>query len=1052
MLPEAATGIAANVPHLMEGSHGPPYLDLTAIPLPATASSSLGTPLPIRRKTERGLLDRWVFQSDTQTQAPLAEGDPRTTPCFPNIATRQLAAWPRGALQLQAAGGLQFLELNGSQGDLEIATMDGAKLKPTKSISNSSRPAHLPKKDMTVEAWVRVDHPGEWGGIIGAAQDNGEYERGWILGFRKDRFGFGLKAEKGTNRLTWLLAPSSYQVGSWHHVAGSYDGKTMRLFVDGEEVAESKAQQNDIHYPEEGWYHLGAYRDKDEYFRMKGALHEIRLYDRVLRPADLQKHFQLKAALLPPPKITAPPRKLPAIDLELAAEPWIRISNTGSYADVSWSTSTEIETEIEFVPAHNVPGPDGKFPPKPVGEWKSSPELSWKASLASDAMPKIHSKSNRDIPEADLAQDEGLRHSVKISGLLPDSMHHFRVIHREGNSIRRSRIYELDTHFAAPLSSDHGSPSGIWDILELSSLVEGLSSSAPLIVLVSREADFEKAIAVNKELDPYTLNDLARALGKGLPSASIHTLTPSELDLLPPACADLVFVAIETSSRRGLSPTGEVFARSVQRVVAPGGAAVSSAELPWQPGGNFTAEIFKSLRSESSLPYFAHRRKELTGAGEWSHLYGRPDNSAFGGETLAGSSTVGELETQWVGRPGPRYQADRQNRRPAPLAINGRLFLQGQDRLIGMNSFNGQILWAWELPGLNRFNMPRDCSNWCADANAVYVAMGENCYQLDAASGDIQQVHSVMGEEETWNWGFVAREKELLLGSQVRPGNTFTAWWGGANWYDAREGSATAKVCSDVLFARDASSGEHQWRYQNGLILNTTITIADDRIYFLENRTADLKAGQSRRFAGEGLFQNLHMVALDLATGDVIWQREAKPLPGDVATFLAESDGRLILVTSHRNPSVGDPGGEFAVYSFDAKDGNSQWRRKFSWEVDHHGKSLSRPTIVGGHIYLRPLVLDLNNGEVVRPHFPEGHQCGTYIATTEALFLRSGNLAAWSRKDWTASRWERLRPDCWISTVPANGMLLAPEGGGGCSCGSWIETSAGFMPRSVDSH
>jgi hypothetical protein len=25
-------------------------------------------------------------------------------------------------------------------------------------------------------------------------------------------------------------------------------------------------------------------------------------------------------------------------------------------------------------------------------------------------------------------------------------------------------------------------------------------------------------------------------------------------------------------------------------------------------------------------------------------------------------------------------------------------------------------------------------------------------------------------------------------------------------------------------------------------------------------------------------------------------------------------------------------------------------------------------------------------------------------------------------------------------------MLLSPEGGGGCSCGGWLETSIGFMP------
>jgi hypothetical protein len=26
-------------------------------------------------------------------------------------------------------------------------------------------------------------------------------------------------------------------------------------------------------------------------------------------------------------------------------------------------------------------------------------------------------------------------------------------------------------------------------------------------------------------------------------------------------------------------------------------------------------------------------------------------------------------------------------------------------------------------------------------------------------------------------------------------------------------------------------------------------------------------------------------------------------------------------------------------------------------------------------------------------------------------------------------------------------MLLAPEGGGGCSCGNWLETSVGFLPK-----
>jgi hypothetical protein len=55
----------------------------------------------------------------------------------------------------------------------------------------------------------------------------------------------------------------------------------------------------------------------------------------------------------------------------------------------------------------------------------------------------------------------------------------------------------------------------------------------------------------------------------------------------------------------------------------------------------------------------------------------------------------------------------------------------------------------------------------------------------------------------------------------------------------------------------------------------------------------------------------------------------------------------------------------------------------------------------------------------------------------------------WNRKSGKLSGWSLLRPNCWISTIPANGMILSLEGGGGCSCGGWIETSFGFMPHAL---
>jgi hypothetical protein len=180
----------------------------------------------------------------------------------------------------------------------------------------------------------------------------------------------------------------------------------------------------------------------------------------------------------------------------------------------------------------------------------------------------------------------------------------------------------------------------------------------------------------------------------------------------------------------------------------------------------------------------------------------------------------------------------------------------------------------------------------------------------------------------------------------------------------------------------------------------------------------------------------LFVVALDLHTGTKLWETPAKPMPGVSAMYGVSTSEQYLLQTS--------TDGEFAMYSLDLESGGMQWRGKYGWEADHHGKHLSRPAVLGDKIYLRPLTLDRKTGNVLAKTFPVGHQCGTYTCSSNALFLRAGNLAMWDGISTDATRWDRMRPDCWISTIPAEGMLLSPEGGGGCSCGGWIETSVGF--------
>ena len=401
-----------------------------------------------------------------------------------------------------------------------------------------------------------------------------------------------------------------------------------------------------------------------------------------------------------------------------------------------------------------------------------------------------------------------------------------------------------------------------------------------------------------------------------------------------------------------------------------------------------------------------------------------------------------------LGAPGPRAQPDRNGRKPSPLSKNGRLFVQGLHRLIGVDAFNGTPLWSLEIPALERFNMPRDCGNWCVDNDFVFVAVRGHCWQIDARNGRVVKMHDVTAGDRTdwhYDWSYVARVGDTLLGSAVKQGTAYTNFWGTADagWYDARSGSTTFKVCSENLFARNAADGRQRWNYAKGLIINSTVTANDKHVYFVECRNQTVKDSVARRVGMAELWSDQFLVALDIATGRTVWERPLDTADGIVVFNMALGKGRLIISSSNNK--------QYDAYALSADSGEPIWNQSFGWldGKGDHGKAMSRPAIVGDRVFLRPRAMDLNTGELLDLKMPGGG-CGTYAATTRAVFFRSGNVTAWDTETGSTTSWNRLRPGCWLSTIPANGMLLSPEAGGGCSCGSWLETSVGFIPLELD--
>ena len=162
----------------------------------------------------------------------------------------------------------------------------------------------LPRKEFSIEAWVAMDTQPIWGGIFSALEDNGSAESGILLGSREGRFCVAL-ASQGTGDadglMTYLESSATFHTGRWYHVVGTYDGKRLRIYVNGELEGESTAQSGEVRYSPTHTVAVAAYKDRNEDYRLSGALREVALLDDALRGSEVRRRFKDGAGELPLP-------------------------------------------------------------------------------------------------------------------------------------------------------------------------------------------------------------------------------------------------------------------------------------------------------------------------------------------------------------------------------------------------------------------------------------------------------------------------------------------------------------------------------------------------------------------------------------------------------------------------------------------------------------------------------------------------------------------------------------------------------------------------------
>ena len=461
------------------------------------------------------------------------------------------------------------------------------------------------------------------------------------------------------------------------------------------------------------------------------------------------------------------------------------------------------------------------------------------------------------------------------------------------------------------------------------------------------------------------------------------------------------------------------------------------------------------------------RRGPLAGSGEWSHFYGDPGNTACSNDQMH----AGPMELQWFGRPGPHDMVDRHKKGPAPLVVNGRLFVPGFNHLSVLDAYNGFVLWEKPIADSVRVAAFKDSSSVVATDREVLVASGESCLVLDAQTGKCRLTIPAPGPAGEKAWGYLARVDGLVVGSVAKPGGSLRAMTKLEDSIIWRNQQPV--VCSTSLFAARQDDGQCVWTYAaGGAIANPTLAVADGRVYFVESADATTLGSSDGRLSVPALFGlGARLTALDLKTGKILWQRDADLSSLEHIIYLSCTRGTVVITGSRyaKVPPAETKGLKkpeqltrvrYDLLAFDAADGSPRWAATGIPSYDEvlsgsHGEQVQHPAIVGDVIYGPGFAFNLLTG---KKHdgwaWQKSHKCATISTSRYCAFSRFSKEKLPYIFDLQSGQGAPMttvtRPGCWINTIPAGGLVVIPEASAGCTCEYPFQTSLALIPAELD--
>ncbi len=502
---------------------------------------------------------------------------------------------------------------------------------------------------------------------------------------------------------------------------------------------------------------------------------------------------------------------------------------------------------------------------------------------------------------------------------------------------------------------------------------------------------------------------------------------------LPPYMANLI--VSEDTSRLG-NIRDENFGKTLYHPLRPyGGAAALSLTSAQQSALKTQAESLSKAKTEQLGPFtLVTREGALVGAANWTHEYGDPSNSLMSQDVLV-KAPLGVL---WFGGPASDTKLffDRHFWGPSLTVIDGRMFLQGHTTLGAADIYTGRMMWEKTIikgssPGRRgNFYDGSDHTGYhfCAVKDAIYLAYPDTCLKIDPVTG--KTLAELELPIKTGSWGRIRVWNDLLIGT-VFDKEKFA-------------GKAPSK-----LVALNRHTGKVVWIH-DAVSSCPVVAIGGDRVFYFDGHLRAFYNDIGRGGIVPKTGKTRQLRALDVATGQVVWERES-PV---TITWLAYSKAQEILVASNRQgiQACRAENGE-VLWSKEAKGKGflghpeSRWDRVILWKdriIDQRGPGVQYFMETGKPITTEHPV----SGEQVEWEYTQsGHHCAYAIANEHLMTFRAATAGFADMTTSSTARLNGFRAGCRNSLIPAGGVLNAPNFAHGCSCSFNLFTSLALVHR-----